>query len=301
MQLQSFVGIFGLVAIAWLLSENRSVVKIKYILFGLALQLLVAVFLLKLPMSRNFFFFLNKVVMVIQNSCEAGTSFIFGYLGGGTLPFEATVPGATFIFATRALPLILVISALSSLFFYWRITPLVVRAFSFVLQKTLNIGGALAVSSAANVFVGMVEAPLLIRPYLKTLTRSELFAVMTCGMATIAGTVMVLYASVLNGVVPDAMGHILTASIISAPAAVMLAGIMVPPQGTTTSGDFCPPFQAKSTMDAITRGTTEGVALLINIIAMLLVFIALVSLANQILALLPSPGQGPITLQTILG
>jgi len=206
------------------------------------------------------------------------------------------------VFAFRALPLILVVSALSSLLFYWRVLPIVVKAFSKLLEKTMGIGGAVGLGAAANVFVGMVEAPLLVRPYLAQMSRCELFITMSCGMAGIAGTVMVLYASILGPVVPDAMGHILIASIISAPAAIVVSVLMVPPERAMTSGDLAPAQAARSSMDAVTQGTIEGIHLLINIAAMLVVLVALVHLANQILGLLPEVGGGKaLTLQGALG
>ena len=226
---------------------------------------------------------------------------VFGYLGGGDLPFAEKFPGASFILAFRALPLILVISALSALLFYWKILPIVVQAFSWSLQKTMGLGGAEGLGVSANIFVGMVESPLFIRPYLKDMTRSELFTLMTTGMATIAGTVMVLYASILSNVIPDIMGHILTASIISVPAAITISKIMVPETGQLTSGEMTAPETALSAMDAITKGTIQGVKLLINIIAMLIVLVALVHLVNLILGLLPEIGGQPVTLQRLLG
>jgi len=156
-------------------------------------------------------------------------------------------------------------------------------------------------STAANVFVGMVEAPLFIRPYINQLSRSELFIVMTGGMAGIAGTVMVLYASILGPVIPDALGHILIASIISAPAAVVIAVLMVPTEGAPTSGQMVPPQAASSSMDAVTRGTADGLALLLNIVALLIVLVALVTLANLALAELPAINGAPVTLQRMLG
>jgi CNT family concentrative nucleoside transporter len=222
-------------------------------------------------------------------------------LGGSDLPFKELFPGASFILAFRALPLVLLMSALSALLFYWKILPIVVRAFSWALQKTMGLGGAEGLGVSANIFVGMVESPLFIRPYLKEMTRSEIFTLMTCGMATIAGTVMVLYASILSDRIPDVMGHILTASIISVPAAVTIAKIMVPETGELTTGKLTAPERASSSMDAITKGTLQGVELLINIIAMLVVLVALVYLANLILGFFPKIGGDPITLQRLLG
>ncbi len=294
--IQSLFGLFALSAFAWLLSEQRRAVSWRVVIVGLAMQIVLALLLLKLPLFKEMFLVLNRALLSLQTATEAGASFVFGYLGGGDLPFDEKSPGSSFILAFKALPLVLVISALSAVLFYWRILPLVVRGFSWVLEKTLGVGGALGLGAAANIFVGMVEAPLFIRPYIAQLSRSELFAVMTVGMATIAGTVMVLYASILSQVMPDAMGHMLTASLISAPAAIMVARVLVPETGTGTGGRLEPPQQASSTMDAITHGTLDGLKLLLNIIAMLLVLVALVSLTNQILGLF-----GAVTLQQILG
>jgi CNT family concentrative nucleoside transporter len=170
-----------------------------------------------------------------------------------------------------------------------------------VLQKTMGIGGAVGLSAAVNVFVGMVEAPLVIQPYLRVLSRGELFIVMTCGMAGIAGTVMVLYASIIGPVVPAAMGHILAASIISAPAAIVVSALMIPPGAGAGTDDVQIETVARSAMDAIARGTADGLAFLLNIVALLIVLVALVTLVNLALALLPALGGAPITLQRTLG
>ncbi len=301
MNVQSIAGLVVFACIAWLVSENRTKVSIKIIVAGIAIQLAVGFILLKLPIFRDFFISLNRLVLSLEESTAAGTSMVFGYLGGGDLPFAEKFPGASFILAFRALPLILVISALSALLFYWKILPIVVQAFSWSLQKTMGLGGAEGLGVSANIFVGMVESPLFIRPYLKDMTRSELFTLMTTGMATIAGTVMVLYASILSNVIPDIMGHILTASIISVPAAITISKIMIPETGQLTSGEITAPETALSAMDAITKGTIQGVKLLINIIAMLIVLVALVHLVNLILGLLPEIGGQPVTLQRLLG
>jgi CNT family concentrative nucleoside transporter len=298
---QSIFGLFALAAIAWAISEDRKRIPVRTVIIGLAVQVAVGVVLLKLPIFRNFFFVLNRVVLALQESTAAGTAFVFGYLGGGPPPFAVTNPQATFILAVMALPLVLLMSALSSLLFYWKVLPLVVRAFSWALQKTLRLGGAEGLGVSANVFVGMIEAPLLIRPYLKQMTRSELFTLMTCGMATIAGTVMVLYATVLGSVIPDVMGHILVASIISVPAAVTVSKIMIPETGRLTSGKLTDPVKSMSAMDALTKGTMQGMQLLINIIAMLIVLVALVKLVNILLGFFPQMGGAPLSLQRLFG
>lgn len=301
MIIQSIAGLLVFAGIAWCMSENRKQVSLKIPIIGIGIQLVVGLILLRLPIFREFFLLLNRLVLSLQAATTEGTSFVFGYLGGADLPFKESFPGASFILAFRALPLVLLMSALSALLFYWKILPIVVRAFSWALQKTMKVGGAEGLGVSANIFVGMVESPLFIRPYLKDMTRSEIFTLMTCGMATIAGTVMVLYASILSDKIPDVMGHILTASIISVPAAITISKIMVPETGEPTGGQLTAPDRASSSMDAITKGTLQGVELLLNIIAMLVVLVALVYFVNLILGLLPDIGGAPITLQRMLG
>jgi len=301
MRFQSFIGLFVIAALAWAVSENRRKVSLKGALIGILVQFSIAALLLKVPFSQNIFLILNNFVISLEDATRAGTSFVFGYLGGGKLPFEESYPGASFILALQALPIVLVVSALSSLLFYWRILPIIVKAFSYILEKTLKLGGALGLGTAANIFVGMIESPLFIKPYLKDMTRSELFSIMTCGMATIAGTVMVLYASILRNVIPDAIGHILIASIVSAPAAITVSRLMIPEVGEATAGKLVPTQTATSSMDAITKGTTDGLKLLLNIVAMLIVLVALVSLVNKALGVLPDISESPITLQRLLG
>ncbi|MBI3939040.1 MAG: nucleoside:proton symporter [Betaproteobacteria bacterium] len=299
--LQSAAGFVTLLLLAWAISEDRTRVPWRIAASGIVLQLTFAVLLLKIPLAKEFFLALNDALLALERAAQAGTAFVFGFLGGGPLPYAETAPGASFVLAFRALPLILVVSALSSLLFYWRVLPVIVRAISAVLVKSMGVGGAVGLSTAANIFVGMVEAPLFVRPYLKQMNRGELFIVMTCGMAGIAGTVMVLYASIIGPVVPEAMGHILAASIISAPAGIVVAALMVPPVGAVTAGELMPAQPASSSMDAVTRGTLDGLQLLLNIVAMLIVLVALVTLANMMLGLAPDAGGAPLTLQRILG
>jgi CNT family concentrative nucleoside transporter len=299
--LQSAFGFAAFILIAWLLSDERRALPWRIVVSGALLQIVLAAALLKLPLFRDVFLALNDVLSALERATQEGTRFVFGYLGGGPQPF-AEQPGiSSFVLAFRALPLILVVSALSALLFYWRVLPAIVRAFSAVLERAMGVGGAVGLSAAANIFVGMVEAPLFVRPYLKEMSRGELFIVMTGGMAGIAGTVMALYAVILGPVLPDALGHILSASIISAPAAILVAAVMVPPRGTPTSGRLVPPQQARSSMDAVTRGTLDGLQLLLAIVAMLIVLIALVTLVNLALELLPQWGGAPVTLQRMLG
>jgi CNT family concentrative nucleoside transporter len=299
--LQSAFGFLALFGIAWLLSESRRTVPWRIVIAGALLQIILAALLLKAPPLRDLFLALNDALIALEKATQEGTRFVFGFLGGGPQPFEERPGISSFVLAFRALPLLLVVSALSALLFYWRILPAIVRAIATVLEKTMGVGGAVGLSAAANIFVGMVEAPLVVKPYLKLMSRGELFIVMTCGMASIAGTVMVIYAAMLGPVVPDAMGHILAACIISAPAAILVAAVMVPPLGEPTSGRVELPQQATSSMDAVTRGTFDGLNLLLGIMAMLIVLIALVALANLVLGLAPAWGGEPLTLQRMLG
>jgi len=296
----SLIGFFLLHAIAWALSEDRRKVAWRPVAAGMLLTFGLGLVLLKAPFVKDVFLSINDALNALEKATRDGTTLVFGFLGGGPLPFAETYPGASFVLAFRALPLVLVVSALSALLFYWRVLPWIVRGFSFLLQKTMGVGGAIGLSSAANVFVGMVEAPLVVKPYIRNMHRSELFVLMSCGMATVAGTVMALYASVLSNTIPGALGHILIASIISTPAAIAISVLMVPPGAPATEGKLAPQA-ATSSMDAVTRGTVDGVQLLINIVAMLVVLVALVSLANQILGLLPDVAGAPITLQRVLG
>jgi len=301
LRVQSSLGIFLILSIAFLLSEDKRKINIRVLVAGVILQILLAFILIKIPVSQALFLALNRMVEALEEATKAGTSFVFGYLGGGPLPFKSDYPQFIYIFAFRGLPLVLVISAISSLLFYWNILPLIVRVFSKIFQTTMKIGGVEAFGCSMNIFVGMIESPLFVRPYLSSISKSELFTIMTCGMATIAGTVMVLYATILKPVIPHAMGHLLIASIISAPASIVISKIMLPETQTFSTADIKIEQRAKSSMDAITRGTIDGINLLINIVAMLIVLVALVHLLNMILSILPNLGGKPITFQRIVG
>ncbi|HEY3075130.1 MAG TPA: nucleoside transporter C-terminal domain-containing protein [Burkholderiales bacterium] len=291
--MHAVVGMIGLVALAWLVSEERRGVPWRAVLAGIGLELVLALVFLKVAIVKSAFLALNDALLVLERATQAGTGLVFGYLGGAPAPFAVTAPEATFILAFRALPLVLVISALSALLFYWRVLPAIVHAISWLLRKSMGVGGVVGLSTAANVFVGMVEAPLFVRPYLARVSRGELFAIMAAGMASIAGTVLFLYASILGPVLPDAVAHLLIASILSAPAALAVSFVMVPPHGEATGGELELRSEASGSMDAITRGTLDGAQLLLNIVAMLVVFVALVALVNLVIA--------PYSLQGLLG
>ena len=299
--LRSLLGLVVLLFIAWLLSVDRRRVPWRMVLGGVGLQFAIAALMLKVAPFSGLFMALNKLVLGMEEATRAGTSFVFGYLGGGPVPFPEPKPGQSFILAFQALPLVIVIGALTSLLYYWRVLPYVVRGFSWVLRKSMGIGGALGVGAAGTIFLGMIEAPLLIKPYLMELTRSELFALMATGLSCIAGTMLMLYAAVLGNVIPDALGHILTASVIHAPAALAVAALMLPESGRPTLGEALPPSSAQGTMDAVAKGTWDGLQLFLNIIAMLISFIALVKIVNLGLGYVPDVSGAALTVQRILG
>ena len=298
--LQGIFGYLVFIALAWAISENRRAVPWRTVIVGVVLQVALALLILKLPGAQAVFTSFNDGLLALEQATRAGTAMVFGYLGGGQLPFAENAPGASFVLAFQALPIVLVMSALSALLFHWRILPLLVQGMSWLLERTLGVGGAVGISTAANVFVGMVEAPLLVKPYLARVNRGELFIILAGGMAGVAGTVMALYAGIVGPRVPGALGHILAASFISAPAAIVFAVLMVPPQGEPTGRNVSLVRIDGSSMDAITRGTAEGLQLLLNIVAMLVVLVALVALANALLGLVPHDGTA-WSLQRLLG
>lgn len=298
---RSMLGYLVLLFIAWLCSRNRRRIPWRTVAAGSLLQLAIAVAMFKLPLFRAFFLALNKVAMALEEATMAGTSFVFGYLGGGPLPFSEATPGGAYVFAFRALPMIIVVAALAALLYYWRILPVVVRGFSFVLRKTMGIGGALGVGASSTIFLGMVEGPLVVRPYLSLMTKSEMFSLMTCGLACIAGTVLVVYAGLLRAIIPDSLGHVLTASIIHAPAALVVAALMFPEEDEPTLGEGLPPSPASGSMDALTRGTSDGLHLFLAVVAMIIALLAMVKLCNLMLAWLPQFQQAPLSLERMLG
>jgi len=300
LQLQSGLGLLALTALAWALGGFRRGVAWRVVVVGIGLQIGLAAALLHVAPLRALFAVFGGAVAALAQATRAGTALVFGYLGGAALPFAEPFPGAGFILFFQALPLVLVVGALSALLYHWRVLPVVVAALARVLTRLFGISGATGFSVAANVFVGMVEAPLLIRPWLARLTRSELFVVMTAGLATISGNTLVLYALILTPVVPDAAGQLLVASLVSAPAAILVALLMLPPRAgeapviAETMADA--PRLYDSAMEALVRGTMDGLQLLLGIMAMLIVFVALVALANM--AIEPLTG---LTLQRIAG
>jgi concentrative nucleoside transporter, CNT family len=305
---QGLVGVAAIPLLAWGICEDRSALPLKRaamtVAGALALQGLIAVLLLRWPAARVFFDVVGQVFLALRTSTEAGMRVVFGYLAGGATPFEIKASGNAFLLGFQALPLIMVLSALARLLYHWGALQAVVRVFARVLQGTFGIGGPLGTAAAAKVFVGMVEAPLLIRPYLQEMGRGALFAIMVVGMATVAGTVMALYGAILEPLVPGAAGHVLAASIMNVPGALMLARLAVPTgfEDGPVTAEVKLDNPPRSSMDAVVQGTGDGVRLLGNVIGLLVVMVALVSLFNGFLGfaagLFGFPG---LTLQTILG
>ncbi|HXS06222.1 MAG TPA: nucleoside transporter C-terminal domain-containing protein [Rhizomicrobium sp.] len=297
--LQSALGISVIILLAWIFSEDRGAFRWRMVVSALLLQAAIALLLLKFPPARAVLLGLNNLVNVLGTATTAGASFVFGYVGGGVTPFAVSNPRAMTSFAFGVLPLVIVISALSALLWYWRILPVIVGAIAYVLRRVLGLGGATALASGATVFFGMIEAPLLIRPCLAKMTRTELFILFSVGLSSVAGTMFVLYATVLRPVLPDALGHVLVASMMALPGAVMIARIMVP--GDAVTEEVPAKLEYRSSMDAIAKGTEDGLKIYLQIMALLIVMVALISLADQILAGLPAPGGEPVTLERVLG
>ena len=298
MAMRGLFGMFVLLLIAWGFGERGHGNDPRHIPWrtvgtGLVLQAVLALVLLRFPPASRALLLLNRAALALQQATDQGTAFVFGYLGGGALPFAETAPGASFILAFKVLPLVLVISALSALLYHWGVLQAVTRGFAWVLQRSMGISGALALGAAVHIYVGMIEAPLLIRPYLSRMQRGELFAVMSCGMAGVAGTVMVVYATFLAPVIPDALSNILIASVISTPAALAVAALMVPFGPGEDGAEISVGERPTGAFDALVRGTRDGIGPLVGIVTVLLVTVALVALVNMGLGQLP----GSVTLQ----
>ncbi len=304
---QSAIGLFGFMGIAWLLSERKSYFPVFNSLWAIATQIAIALFLLQFEPARNVLRSLNSVVSALQEATGAGTEFLFGYLGrSDNMPFEIAPGGESglFIFTFQALPLVVFISALSALLWHWGILKWTIKGFAVVLSRIFGVGGAVSLAAAANIFLGQTEAPLLIRAYLERLTRTELFTVITSGYATVAGSVIVVYAAVLATIEPSILGHIIVASIISVPAALLISKIMVPPAKgeMPTAADAGDAFKYEGSMDAFMTGVTEGGKLWANIVISILAFVALAALVNIMLgAWAPAIGGEPLSLERILG
>jgi CNT family concentrative nucleoside transporter len=299
--LQALLGIAVFIALVLPMSSNRKAINWKLVGIALVLQFVICALLLKAPVIKEGLLYLNQAVGALGAATLKGSAFVFGYVGGGDTPFTVTNPNAVVTFAFQVLPLVIVMSALSALLWYWRILPIVIRAISWVFERALGTRGPSGLVATANIFLGQTEAPLLVRPYLARMSRYELLLVMTAGMATIAGSVMVIYSAMLGEQFDGVLGHLITKSIMSVPASVLFAHMMLPDDSGNSQDLQESPRIYQSAMDSITRGTSDGLALFLNIIAILIVLTAFVALANSIVSFLPAVGGEAITLERIAG
>ena len=298
--MQAIWGIVLLLGSCWAFSENRTAVSWRFVGIGLFIQFFLALILLRVPWITDLLLGLNYFISAIDQATRAGTEFLFGYLGGGVFPVNLDGNTAPYLFAFRVLPQVIVFSVIVALLWHWKVLPSIVRLLSKGLQKTLKVSGSVATAGAASLFLGMVETPLVIRAYLATLTRSEFFTVMTLGMSTVAGSVMVLFASILEGVLPGIIGHILGASMINMIGAIYISRLLIPETQDTVSGDSSIDLTYSSSMDALSQGTKDGLSLAVNVGAMLLVLVSFVALANILLSNLVIDGQS-FSIEQILG
>ncbi|MGB1663047.1 MAG: NupC/NupG family nucleoside CNT transporter [Gammaproteobacteria bacterium] len=302
---QIIIGFVGLVCIAIPFSQNRSSINYRHIFAAIILQIILAFALLKIPFIVQIFAYLSEGVTALQAATQEGAEFVFGYLSNSsTSPFESSGTGNSMIFAFQILPLIIVISSLSALLWFWNILPLIIRAISKIFEKLFNIGGPIGLGATANIIMGQVEAPLLVRPYLSKMSEKELLILMTAGMSTVSGSIMIALVSMLAPQFPDInlIQHLVSASILSIPAAIMYANIMIPSAEVTNFDGNSVPKVYDSSMDAITRGTRDGLDICLNVGAILIAFIALVSLLNSLLGILGGwIGITDLSLQLILG
>lgn len=298
---RALLGVGLIVAVAFAISENRRAFPWRIVLGAFALQNVFALILFGAPPVREALFSLNVVVDQLVLATREGTRFVFGGFVGDQTRWEALVgePGPIFIF--QLLPLIIVVGSLAAILWHWRILRWITQGFAFVFRRTMGLGGATSLAVSANVFMGMTEAPLLIKPYLKGMTRSEILIVMTAGFATIAGSVMVLYVQMLTPVMANPLAQLLSASIMAAPAAVALALVVVPETAPADQRAHEPEFGYHSTMDAFARGATDGIAIIWNIATMLIAALALLYLVNAGLGALPDVAGAPLSLQRLLG
>jgi CNT family concentrative nucleoside transporter len=298
---QGLLGIVVFVLLALPFSSNWRRVNLKLIAFAVALQFIICALLLKAPGIRDGLEYVNRAVGALGAATMKGTSFVYGYLGGGPPPFEVTNPGFLTTFAFQVLPLVIVMSAISALLWYWRVLPIIIKGISIVFERALGTRGPAGLVSTANIFLGQIEAPLLVRPYLARMTQYELLLVMTAGMATIAGSVMVIYSAMLGEQMQGVLGQLITKSIMSVPAAILFAHVLIPENNDSSQELENQPRIYESSMDAVTRGTSDGLNIYLHILAILIVAIALVALVNGTIALLPGVDGAPLTMERIAG
>ena len=287
-RLISFLGWLVMLAAAWAISLNRKKFPWRTVIWGLGLQFALACLILKTPYGGAFFVFAGKVVQKIYFFATKGTTFAFGPLANPDLLGKTFGPENGLVFAILVTGTVVLVAALSSLFYHWGILQRVVRAVAWVMRKIMGTSGSETLSAAANIFMGQTEAPLVIRPYVPRMTRSELMTIMTCGMAHIAGGVAAVYAVMgMRAGYGNTAGHLLAASVLNCPAALLIAKIILPETEVSETAATSPatvPRTTANSVDAICRGAGDGFQLAVNIVAMLIAFLAIIGLADYVLA-----------------
>lgn len=298
---RALLGIALIFAIGWGLSEKRSQFPLRLVLGAVAMQFAFALLLFGIPFVRSLLFKANFIVDALQEATRNGTSFVFGYVGDNQAASAIMTGDAPPLFFFQILPVVIVVAALSAILWHWHILRWITKGFAFIFRKLMGLGGATSLAVSANVFMGMTEAPVLVKPYIKGMTRSEIFILMTAGFATIAGSVLVIYTTFLDGVMANPLAQLLTASIIAAPAAVAMALVMIPETTDPSERAHEPDFKYNSTMDAFATGAADGLQIVLNIATMLIAALALLWLVNAGLGALPAVGGEPLSIQRILG
>ena len=302
-QLQGLIGIAVILLMAWGFSEQRRAFPgWRWVGGALLLQILIALVIVRVPFVWDVIMLANYAVMAVEKATLVGSSYMFGYTGGGDLPFvlkEGASP--PLIIAFQILPLVIVFSALSALLWHWKVLSIIVRGLSWAMQKTMGVSGVVGLSAGANIFLGVVEAPLVVRAYFEKMSRSELFMVMVLAMSTISGAILILYAQTLSKTVPDAVGHMISASLIVLPASILIARLMVPGAGDTQMDHDDTSLKYESSIDAVITGTMDGVQLFLAVIGIIIVVFALVALVDQMLTVLPLVDGTALTLRRMFG
>lgn len=301
--LRSLIGFVLLLGVAWLWSSGRKRVPIRTVVFAIGLQIVFATLMFNVPPLRMALQSIASGLSVLQEATRQGTEFLFGYLAGGAAPFDEERPENNFVLAIQILPLMITVSAVAAVLWHWGILERLCRGIGFVLQRSLGLSGPVGLGTAASIFLGMVEAPMVVRPYLLRMSRADIFLIMTAAMATVAGTVMALYITLLQTNIPEAASHVIIASFMAAPGAVAIARIMQPPEeGDAELAQLPPPKFYQSTMDAFSRGVQDGVNVFISVLAFVMVSIAMIALCDMALAAwVPEVGGSAVTTGRVFG
>ena len=311
-RLIGILGIFSILGIAYLFSNNRKKIDFKLILWGISLQIFFALLILKVPGGKSIFDIIDSIIKKILEFSVDGSKFLFGNLANEDMfgpwrenfPNDGTWPGFGFQFAFLVLPTVIFFSSIMSVLYHVGIMQKIIKFISKIMQKTMGTSGAETASISANIFVGQTEAPLVVKPFISKMTKSELTAIMTGGFATVAGGVMAAYVLMLNKVIPGIAGHLMAASIMSAPAALVIAKIIYPetstPETSKNNIKLSKVSDESNFLEAIGNGASEGMKLALNIAAMLIAFLSIIALVNWLLSLIPI-GDTVLTIELILG